>query len=76
MRPLSYDHTDVFFICFSMIDPKSFNHALNKWLPEVHDHCPHALKVFIGTKTDMYREEQELTKLNKMNVRRRPIILP
>jgi small GTP-binding protein len=33
LRSLSYPNTDVFLICFSLIDPKSFNHALNKWLP-------------------------------------------
>jgi small GTP-binding protein len=33
LRSLSFPNTDVFLICFSLIDPKSFNHALNKWLP-------------------------------------------
>jgi len=35
LRSLSYPNTDVFLICFSMTDPKSFSHALNKWLPEI-----------------------------------------
>jgi small GTP-binding protein len=71
LRALSYPNTDVFLICFSLIDPKSFNHALNKWLPEVEESNPHAIKYFVGTKSDLFQEEQHF-----INVRRRPIILP
>ena len=71
LRALSYPNTDVFLICFSLTDPKSFNHALNKWLPEVMENNPHALKFFVGTKSDLFREEQHC-----INVRHRPIILP
>jgi Ras-related C3 botulinum toxin substrate 1 len=71
LRALSYPNTDVFLICFSLIDPKSFNHALNKWLPEIMENNPYALKFFVGTKSDLFREEQMA-----INVRRRPIVLP
>jgi small GTP-binding protein len=71
LRALSFPNTDVFLICFSLIDPKSFNHALNKWLPEVMESNPHALKIFVGTKSDLFKEEQQL-----INCRQRPIILP
>lgn len=53
LRPLSYPRTDLFLICFSLTDPKSFNNALNKWLPEANDNCPLALKIFVGTKSDL-----------------------
>ena len=56
LRTLSFPNTDVFLICFSLVDPRSFNHALNKWLPEVMEECPKALKIFVGTKSDIYKE--------------------
>ena len=71
LRMLSFPNTDVFLICFSLVDPKSFNHALNKWLPEVQEQCPNAIKIFVGTKTDLFREEDQ-----KINMRHRPIVLP
>jgi small GTP-binding protein len=71
LRTLSFPNTDIFLICFSLVDPRSFNHALNKWLPEVQEQCPNALKIFVGTKTDLFKDEQHM-----INMRRRPIILP
>ena len=56
LRTLSFPNTDVFLICFSLVDPRSFNHALNKWLPEIMEECPNALKIFVGTKSDLYKE--------------------
>ena len=43
-------------ICFSMIDQNSFHNALNKWFPEVHEESPKAIKIFVGTKSDMHAE--------------------
>ena len=71
LRTLSFPNTDVFLICFSLVDPRSFNHALNKWLPEIQEQCPNAIKLFVGTKSDLYKEEQYF-----INMRNRPIILP
>ena len=43
-------------ICFSMIDQNSFYNALNKWFPEVQEESPKTIKIFVGTKSDMYAE--------------------
>lgn len=56
LRLISYQKADVFFICFSMIDQNSFYNALNKWFREVHEECPKAIKIFVGTKYDLHQE--------------------
>jgi small GTP-binding protein len=35
LRPLSYPGTDVFAICFSLINKTSFDNVLTKWIPEM-----------------------------------------
>ncbi|OQR69056.1 ras-related protein Rac1-like, partial [Tropilaelaps mercedesae] len=40
LRPLSYPQTDVFLICFSLVNPASFENVRAKWFPEVSHHCP------------------------------------
>ncbi len=32
LRSLSYPKTDVFLICFSLVEKKTFVNAINKWL--------------------------------------------
>ena len=32
LRPLAYPQTDAFVVCFSVVDPTSFENALNKWV--------------------------------------------
>ena len=35
LRPMAYTDTDVFIVCFSMVDKDSLENILNKWAPEV-----------------------------------------
>ena len=30
LRPLSYPHTDIFLLCFSLVDRASFHHVLDE----------------------------------------------
>lgn len=53
LRSLSYPKTDVFLICFSMVEKKSFTNAITKWYYEVQDNCPRAEVIFVGTKIDL-----------------------
>ena len=53
LRPLSYPNTDVFIICFSVIDKVSFQNVKTKWIPELCHHCPHVPVILVGTKTDL-----------------------
>ena len=40
LRPLSYPDTDVFLICFSLVNPNSFANVADKWSPEIAHHAP------------------------------------
>ena len=40
LRPLSYPDTDVFLICFSIVNPNSFANVADKWSPEISHHAP------------------------------------
>jgi small GTP-binding protein len=40
LRHLKYPQTDVVLVCFSVVDPNSFEHVRSKWKPELSQHCP------------------------------------
>jgi GTPase SAR1 family protein len=39
-----------------MIDQISFHNAIGKWYNEISEECPKAIKIFVGTKSDLHRE--------------------
>ncbi|KAA3670190.1 cell division control protein 42, partial [Paragonimus westermani] len=39
LRPLGYHRTDVFFVCFFVVNPASFENVRDKWVPEIMYHC-------------------------------------
>jgi len=53
LRPLSYPQTDVFLVCFSIVNPSSFENVRAKWYPEVSHHCPNTPIILVGTKVDL-----------------------
>ncbi|KAL4239454.1 hypothetical protein ACF0H5_000269 [Mactra antiquata] len=53
LRPLSYPQTDVFIICFSLVDRNSYENVKLKWHPEVTHHRPNTPIVLVGTKDDL-----------------------
>ena len=65
LRPLSYPQTDVFLICFSLINPASFENVTAKWYPEISHHCPKIPIVLVGTKTDLREDSETLDKLKQ-----------
>ncbi|CAL4137203.1 unnamed protein product, partial [Meganyctiphanes norvegica] len=69
LRPLSYPQTDVFLICYSVIDPISYRNVESKWLPEIKRHqvkCPFLL---VGTKSDLRGDQITLAKLAGQSLR-------
>lgn len=63
LRPLSYPQTDVFLICFSVMSPASFENVKEKWLPEVHHHCPGVPCIIVGTQIDLREDPTLMDKL-------------
>ena len=40
LRPLSYPRTDVFLVCFSIVNPTSLFNVKAMWKPEISHHAP------------------------------------
>eukprot|EP00731_Ephydatia_muelleri_P030406 Em0021g929a len=73
LRPLSYPDTDVFLICFSLVNPNSFSNVADKWYPEISHHAPGVPKILVGTKLDLRDNAAELERLKAR--RQSPITL-
>jgi len=67
IRTLSYPKTDVFLLCYSVVDHPSFDNVGPRWLVELKHHCPTAPIMLIGTKTDLRTDKDVLEKLTKQN---------
>jgi small GTP-binding protein len=53
LRPLSYPSTDVFLLCYSVVNPASLENVRNKWNAEVTHYCPNVPKMLVATKVDL-----------------------
>ncbi|XP_039594141.1 rho-related GTP-binding protein RhoQ isoform X2 [Erpetoichthys calabaricus] len=54
LRPLSYPMTDVFLICFSVVNPASFQNVKEEWVPELKEYAPSVPFLLIGTQIGAY----------------------
>jgi len=63
LRPLSYANANVFLICFSVVNPTSYENVSSKWYPEVIHFCPDVPQILVGTKTDLRKDESIVEKL-------------
>ncbi|XP_054163536.1 ras-like GTP-binding protein rhoA [Oppia nitens] len=52
VRPLSYQNADVFLICFHLGDWHSLQNVINKWWPEIQQHCPSVPIILCGCQSD------------------------
>ena len=63
LRPLSYANANVFLVCFSIVNPVSFENISAKWYPEVMHFCPEVPLIVVGTKLDLRDDQATLDKL-------------
>ena len=63
LRSLCYPDSDVFLVCFSVINPTSFQNITKKWLPEIRRTCPKAPIILVGTQSDRRRDARQLQEL-------------
>jgi len=68
MRTVSYPHTDVFVLCFSLVHPMSFENVKNRWFPELKEYCPESPILLVGTKQDLTADEETLRALSKQSL--------
>lgn len=69
LRPLSYTQTDIFLICFSVMEPSSFHNVESKWMPEIRHHTPKDTKILlIGTKSDVRDDPHVLDELDEQGL--------
>ncbi|KAH3742681.1 rac gtpase [Pelomyxa schiedti] len=54
LRPLSYPGTDIFVVCFSIMNRESFDHVTTNWLPEIRRSSPMAPLLLVGLKSDLF----------------------
>ncbi|KAG8584205.1 hypothetical protein GDO81_008733 [Engystomops pustulosus] len=71
LRPLSYPMTDVFLICFSVVNPASFQNIKEEWVPELKEYAPNVPFLLVGTQIDLRDDPKTLSKLN--DVKEKPI---
>ncbi|EAX89059.1 multidrug resistance protein, putative [Trichomonas vaginalis G3] len=53
IRPMSYPDTDVFLVCFSLVNPVSLENVENVWINEITTGTPKAKKILVGLKKDL-----------------------
>ncbi|KAJ7204745.1 cell division control protein 42 [Mycena pura] len=69
LRPLAYPQTTVFFVCFSVESPESYENVCEKWLPEVNHYCPGVPCVLAATKIDLRSDSQVIEAMAKKRQR-------
>jgi len=67
LRPLSYPQTDVFLVCFSVVNPTSFENVKDKWIPELRRYNPKTPVILVGTKIDLRDDEGIIERLRRTN---------
>ncbi|KAF2894208.1 hypothetical protein ILUMI_11962 [Ignelater luminosus] len=63
VHPVSYPQADVFVICFSLVNPESFENVRTKWYPEIMQHYPNIPIILVGTKVDLRYDEATIDEL-------------
>ena len=53
LRIMSYTATDVFIICFSVMEPASFSNVEEKWIPEIKQYMNNVPFILVGTQIDL-----------------------
>jgi Ras-related C3 botulinum toxin substrate 1 len=60
--------TNIFLICFSIINPTSFYNVKYKWYNEIKLNAPTNIPIIlVGTKLDLRNDEKEIKKLKMKN---------
>ncbi|XP_042893757.1 ras-related protein Rac1-like [Penaeus japonicus] len=70
-RVLCYPGTDVFLVCFSVVNKSSFSNVNTTWLPEIRRECGDKVPVvLVGTKIDLRKTVKPGAAVTKREGRR------
>ena len=65
-RPIQYRGTDVFLVCFSIVNPTSLANAEEKWVPDIQKLGPKNVPyLLIGTKMDLRNDREKIAMMAK-----------
>jgi len=64
LRCLNYPSTDVFVVCFSVVDRTSFESVSSKWAPEIKHHCPKTPFILVGAQIEKREDPDVLENLS------------
>ena len=67
LRPLSYANANVFLLCFSIVNPVSYQNITAKWYKEVIHYCPDVPLILVGTKLDLREDSATISKLQALS---------
>ena len=68
---MSYTSTDVFIVCYSVMEPASFSNVEEKWVPEIKQYCPTVPFILVGTQIDLRNNLISLQDLSRK--RQKPV---
>ncbi|XP_066550609.1 rho-related GTP-binding protein RhoV [Amia ocellicauda] len=69
LRSLCYTGTDVFVVCFSVVNPSSFQNISEKWIPEIRACNPTSPIILVGTQSDLRHDVNVLINLDRCKVK-------
>eukprot|EP00511_Aplanochytrium_stocchinoi_P004086 CAMPEP_0204840238 /NCGR_PEP_ID=MMETSP1346-20131115/36968_1 /ASSEMBLY_ACC=CAM_ASM_000771 /TAXON_ID=215587 /ORGANISM="Aplanochytrium stocchinoi, Strain GSBS06" /LENGTH=125 /DNA_ID=CAMNT_0051977505 /DNA_START=264 /DNA_END=641 /DNA_ORIENTATION=+ len=56
LRPCIYPDTDIFIVCYSVVDPNSFDNIEKRWVPEIRKSVSEAKFIVVGLKNDLVKK--------------------
>uniref|UniRef100_UPI0037E7BAEC rho-related GTP-binding protein RhoV-like n=1 Tax=Semicossyphus pulcher TaxID=241346 RepID=UPI0037E7BAEC len=65
LRSLCYAHVDVFILCFSLVNPVSFDNITSKWIPQIRAGNPTSPIILVGTQSDLRHNVDVLIHLDQ-----------
>ncbi|KAM3594378.1 uncharacterized protein V6R79_006829 [Siganus canaliculatus] len=75
LRSLCYAHVDVFILCFSLVNPVSFDNITSKWIPQIRAGNPTSPIILVGTQSDLCHNVDVLIHLDEQRTKPVPFRL-
>nr|XP_046268978.1 rho-related GTP-binding protein RhoV-like [Scatophagus argus] len=69
LRSLCYAHVDVFILCFSVVNPVSFDNITSKWIPQIRAGNTTSPIILVGTQSDLRHNVDILIHLDQRSTK-------